>query len=177
MLIPYLGKEPDIKEASFIADDADVIGEVKIGKDSAVWFHSTLRGDISGIFVGERTNIQDNCVIHGEVGLPTIIGDEVTVGHAAILHGCTIGNRCLIGMGCIIMSRAEIGEGCIIGAGALIPEDKKIPPRSVVMGVPGKVMKKTTDEQIEFIVKRAHVYVERGKNYTGSQQLTVDSGQ
>lgn len=165
-----MDKRPDIKEACFVADDADIIGEVVLGKDTTIWFKSTLRGDVSGIFIGARTNIQDNCVIHGETGVPTFIGDDVTVGHGAILHGCTIGNCCLIGMGSIIMSRAEIGDGCIIGAGAVITEDKKIPPRSVVMGLPGKTVKKTTDEQIEFLLKRAEKYVGMGKFYKNSSR-------
>ena len=164
-LIKYEGKAPDTSRASFIADDADIIGEVVLGRDSGVWFHSTLRGDISGIYIGEKTNIQDNCIIHGEVGLPTILGDQVTVGHGAILHGCTIGNRCLIGMGSIIMSRVEIGDDCVIGAGALITENTKIPSGSVVMGVPGRVVKETSQEQKELILKRADIYVERGKLY------------
>lgn len=165
MKISYLGKEPELKEAGFIAEDANIIGEVVIGKDTTVWFKSTLRGDVSGIFLGDRTNIQDHCVIHGEDNVPTIIGDDVTVGHGAILHGCKIGNCCLIGMGSIIMSRVEIGDGCIIGAGALIPEDKIIPPRSIVMGMPGKIVKETTDEQIDFMIKRAKKYANVGRNY------------
>jgi len=171
MEISFLDNDPDTKKACFVAGDADIIGEVVLGKDSTVWFKSTLRGDVSGIFIGERTNIQDNCVIHGETGVPTIIGNDVTVGHGAILHGCTIGNCCLIGMGAIIMSRAEIGDGCIIGAGTVITEDKKIPPRSIVMGLPGKTVRKTTDEQIEFMLKRAEKYVNTGKIYKSESAL------
>ncbi|WP_214659152.1 gamma carbonic anhydrase family protein [Candidatus Formimonas warabiya] len=161
----FQGIEPDVKDACFVAPDANLIGEVRLGKDASVWFHTTLRGDVSGIFVGERTNIQDHCLIHGDRGVPTIIGDDVSVGHGAILHGCTIGNGCLIGMGSIIMSRTEIGDNCIIGAGALVTEDKRIPSGSVVMGVPGKVVKRITEEQVASILDRAQGYVERGKIY------------
>ncbi|MGI6066493.1 MAG: gamma carbonic anhydrase family protein [Bacillota bacterium] len=168
-VITFEGNEPEIKEACFIADDADVIGKVYLGKDSNVWFHSTIRGDIDSITIGEKTNIQDNCVIHVDAGSPVKVGNLVTVGHGVILHGCTVGDKCIIGMGSIIMNGAVIGDECIIGAGALIPEGKIIPPRSMVMGVPGKIVKQVTEEQAKGLTHGAEHYVKLGYEYRRKQ--------
>lgn len=152
------GIKPSIHEDAFVADTACVIGDVKIGKGSSIWYGAVLRGDIESITIGEFTNVQDNSVIHTETSTPTKIGNYTVIGHNAIVHGCTIGNNCLIGMGAIILNRAVIGDNCIIGAGALVSEGKTIPPNSLVLGVPGKVIREVTDEEIEGIKNNALRY-------------------
>jgi len=164
-LIVFDGKKPQIGDEGFIAPDADIIGDVVLGDGVGIWFHTTLRGDIAQIRVGEMTNIQDNSVVHVDFGTPALIGNYVTVGHGAIIHGCTIGDSCLIGMGSIIMNEAEIGSECIIGAGAVIPQKKRIPPRSLVIGVPGQVVGRVTDEQVKIIIRQAKGYAKRGIIY------------
>ncbi|NLY68116.1 MAG: gamma carbonic anhydrase family protein [Tissierellia bacterium] len=159
------GIKPSIHEDAFVADTACVIGDVKIGKGSSIWYGAVLRGDIENITIGEFTNIQDNSVVHTETDIPTKIGDYTVVGHGAIIHGCTIGNNCLIGMGAIILNNAKIGDNCIIGAGALVPEGKVIPPNSLVLGVPGKIMRQVTEEEIEAIRKNALRYYKLSKNH------------
>lgn len=164
-VLKFQDKEPQVGKGCFIASTASVIGEVFLGKDSSVWFNAVLRGDVDKIIIGEKSNIQDNCVVHMDFHVPAIIGNQVTVGHGAVIHGCTIGDRCLIGMGAVILSRAQIGEECIIGAGTLIPEGKVIPPRSVVMGVPGKIVRKVTSEEVENLAEQAEHYVEMSRKY------------
>jgi len=159
------GIEPNIHEDAFVADTAAVIGNVNIGKGSSIWYGAVLRGDIENITIGEFTNVQDNSVIHTETGIPTKVGNYTVIGHNAIVHGCTIGNNCLIGMGAIILNRAVIGDNCIIGAGALVPEGKVIPPNSLVLGVPGKVVREVTDEEIESIKRNAMRYNELYKKH------------
>ncbi len=163
MIHDFSGNTPKTGLASFIAWNADISGNVKMGKGSSVWFGSTVRGDLSPITIGERTNIQDNCVLHVDSANPLTIGDDVTVGHGAIVHGCTVGSRCMIGMGAIILSRAVIGDECVIGAGSLIPEGKIIPPRSVVMGLPGKVVRSVGEDEIPGILEISAHYVERSE--------------
>lgn len=152
------GLKPEIHSDTFIADNATIIGDVRIGKGSSIWYGAVLRGDIESITIGEFTNVQDNSVIHTETSTPTKIGNYTVIGHNAIVHGCTIGNNCLIGMGAIILNRAVIGDNCIIGAGALVSEGKTIPPNSLVLGVPGKVIREVTDEEIEGIKNNALRY-------------------
>ncbi|WP_075755709.1 gamma carbonic anhydrase family protein [Sporomusa sphaeroides] len=164
-VIPFKGLQPTIDNNVFIAEGARVIGDVSIEAHASIWFNTVLRGDVQPIRIGRYTNIQDNCTIHVWYEFPTVIGNYVTVGHGAILHGCTIASNCLIGMGAIILNYAEIGENCIIGAGALIPERKKIPPNSLVMGSPGKVIRQVSMEEIETIRQSALVYVQDAKNY------------
>ena len=164
-IIPFKGLQPKIDDSVFIAEGARIIGNVSIEAHASIWFNTVLRGDVQPIKIGRYTNIQDNCTVHVWYEFPTVIGDYVTVGHGAILHGCTIASNCLIGMGAIILNYAEIGENCIIGAGALIPERKKIPPNSLVMGSPGKVIRQVSIEEIEVIRQSASVYVEDAKNY------------
>src|SRR5699024_117623 len=136
MLISYNDKNPTVHETTFIAPGAYIIGDTTIGKDSSIWFNAVLRGDENSITIGEKTSIQDNSTVHLFEESPVVIGDEVTVGHNVIIHGCQIANRCVIGMGSTIMDNVEIGEECIIGANTLIPSGKKIPPRSLVLGSP-----------------------------------------
>jgi carbonic anhydrase/acetyltransferase-like protein (isoleucine patch superfamily) len=149
----------------FVADNAKVIGNVTIGKQVGIWFGAVIRADRDRIIIGDRSNIQDNCVVHTSKGFPVTIGNDVSVGHGAILHGCTIGNRVLVGMGAIIINGARIGEGSIIGAGAVITEGKEIPPNSVVVGVPGKIVKLVDQDQQQHILNNAVSYVELAKEY------------
>ena len=160
MVFNYYNLEPDIQNAAFIAPDATVIGNVRLGKNASVWFHATLRADINSITVGDNTNIQDNCVIHVDSDQPTTIGSNVTIGHGAIIHGCTIGNTALIGMGAVILNGAEIGDDCIVGAGALVTEGKKYPPRSLIVGSPAKNIYTISDEQMALLRKSAEEYVQ-----------------
>jgi carbonic anhydrase/acetyltransferase-like protein (isoleucine patch superfamily) len=165
MKFSYLDKKPNVHESVFVAPGAYLIGDVNIGKESTVWFNAVLRGDEGSISIGERTSIQDNVTCHLYEGFPLQIGDEVTVGHNAILHGCKIGNRCIIGMGSTILDGADIGEECIIGANTLIPSGKKIPPRSLVVGSPGKVVRELSERDLELIQLSIDTYVQKGKEY------------
>ena len=149
----------------FVAGNATVIGDVTVGKQVGIWFGAVIRADRDRIVIGDRSNIQDNCVVHTSKGFPVTIGNDVSVGHGAILHGCTIGNRVLVGMGAIIINGARIGDGSIIGAGAVITEGKDIPPNSVVVGVPGKIVKLADQVQQQHILNNAISYVELAKEY------------
>ncbi|MBN1431477.1 MAG: gamma carbonic anhydrase family protein [Methanomicrobiaceae archaeon] len=152
-------------DALFIAENATVIGDVSLGKDTGIWFGAVVRGDNERITIGEGSNVQDNCVVHVSAGHPINIGDYVSIGHGAIVHGCTIKDRVLVGMGSIILNGAEIGEDTIIGAGAVVPENKIIPPGSVVMGIPGKVVKDISEDQKAHILKNSKVYIELAGRY------------
>jgi carbonic anhydrase/acetyltransferase-like protein (isoleucine patch superfamily) len=158
---PYRGKFPQIEASAYIDPAAVIIGDVVIGEDASVWPRSVVRGDVHYIRIGERTNIQDGCVLHVmKDQYPLILGDEVTVGHSVTLHGCTIESRVLIGMGCIILNGAVIGSGSIIAAGALVTERTVIPPGSLVMGSPGKVKRSLTAIDQSAIEAYAKRYVE-----------------
>ncbi|MCI2393687.1 gamma carbonic anhydrase family protein [Aliiroseovarius sediminis] len=141
MIYELDGISPDIADDAFIAPDANLIGKVRIGARASVWFGSTLRGDNELIDVGAGTNVQENCVFHTDMGFPLTIGENVTVGHKVLLHGCTIGDGSLIGMNATVMNGAVIGNNCLIGAGALVTEGKVIPDGSMVLGAPGKVVR------------------------------------
>lgn len=143
-----------------------VIGRVTLRDQASVWYNAVLRGDVHDIVIGERTNIQDLSMLHATTGVsPTIIGNDVTVGHRAILHGCSIGHTSLIGMGAIILDEAEIGEYSLVGAGALVTPGKKYPARSVILGSPGKVVRETTDAEIEGFLESARHYVEMAQKH------------
>jgi carbonic anhydrase/acetyltransferase-like protein (isoleucine patch superfamily) len=165
VILSYLEKKPAVHETVFQAPGSYIIGDVKIGKNSSVWFNAVLRGDEDTITIGESCSIQDNVTCHLYEGSPLVIEDEVTVGHNAILHGCTIRKRCIIGMGSTILDGAEIGEECIIGANTLIPAGKKIPPRSLVVGAPGKVVREIGEKDLELIQLSIDTYVQKGKEY------------
>jgi carbonic anhydrase/acetyltransferase-like protein (isoleucine patch superfamily) len=149
----------------WIAPNAVVLGRVILKKNASVWFGAVLRGDNDRMVVGENSNIQDNSVLHTDVGQPLTIGDMVTVGHQVMLHGCTVGDGSLIGIGSIVLNGARIGKGCLVGAGALITEGKEIPDYSVVMGSPGKVIRSLTAEQAAGLTLGALHYVENWKRY------------
>jgi len=166
VIIPHHGCWPVIHETAFVAPSADVIGEVTIGSHSSVWFQVVIRGDVHSISIGNRTNIQDHTMLHvTRKRSRLVIGDEVTIGHRATLHGCAVGNRVLIGMGAIILDDAVIGDDCIIGAGALVTKNTVIPPKSVVMGSPAKVVRQVTDEELAFLPKSAANYVQDAMEY------------
>ena len=154
----------------WIAPTAAVMGDVTLGSDVGIWWHVVIRGDNDPITIGDRTNIQDGSVLHSDPGYPLDIGANVTVGHMAMLHGCKIGRGSLIGIGAVVLNGAEIGEECLIGAKALIPEGKKIPPRSLVMGMPGKIVGEVTDSHIERMERGTQVYVERWKSCAAGLQ-------
>ena len=165
MLYSYHDKKPSVHESVFIAPGAHLIGDVQIGEESTVWFNAVLRGDEGPIQIGKKCSVQDNVTAHLYEGFPLFVGDEVTIGHNAILHGCTIEKRCIIGMGSTILDGAIIGEESIIGANTLIPSGKKIPPRSLVVGSPGKVIREITEKDIELIQLSIDTYVQKGKEY------------
>jgi carbonic anhydrase/acetyltransferase-like protein (isoleucine patch superfamily) len=141
MIYALDGIAPQIDASAWVAPDANLIGNVVLGADTSIWFGATLRGDNEEIRVGAGTNVQENCVLHTDMGYPLVIGANCTIGHKAMLHGCIIGDGSLIGMGATILNGARIGNGCLIGAGALITEGKEIPDGSLVMGAPGKVVR------------------------------------
>ena len=149
----------------YIAPNATVLGQVELGEDVSVWFGAVIRGDVEKIIIGKGSNIQDLSVLHVDPGSPIIIGENVTVGHKVMLHGCTIGNNSLIGINSVILNNVEIGNNCLIGANTLLTEGTKIPDNSLVMGSPGKV-KKEVDENLKIILKAsAEHYVENGKRF------------
>jgi carbonic anhydrase/acetyltransferase-like protein (isoleucine patch superfamily) len=153
---------PDTKNAAFIAWNAEVSGDVILGKDVNVWFSAVLRGDMASISAGDGTNIQDGAVVHGDLDLPTVIGKNVTVGHRAVLHSCTIEDNCLIGMGAIVLGKSRIGENSIVAAGSVIPQNKEFPPSSLIMGAPAKVVRTLSSEEIHGILENAKAYAALG---------------
>ena len=153
-------KNPTISSSAFVADNATVRGDVTLGERSSVFFGAVLRGDRAPITIGSGTNIQDNCVVHVDYNYPVVVGQNVTVGHGAILHGCTVGDGCLIGMHATILNGAVIGDGCLIAAGALVPENMQVPAGSLVIGIPGKVVRPVSAAQAAAIKANEEEYLE-----------------
>ena len=153
---------------NWVAPNATIIGDVTLEKNTSIWFNATLRGDIENIYVGEGSNVQDGSVLHTDPGYPLKIGKNVTVGHLVMLHGCTIGDNSLIGIGAVILNNAKIGKNCVIGAKSLITENKVIPDNSLVVGSPGKVIRKVTDEEVKAIKENAIRYQKNWKKYSKS---------
>jgi carbonic anhydrase/acetyltransferase-like protein (isoleucine patch superfamily) len=152
------GVAPEIHEDSWIAPDANVIGKIVVEEGASVWFCCTLRGDNEEIRVGKGSNVQENCVLHTDIGYSLTIGEGCTIGHKAMLHGCTIGNNTLIGMGATILNGAKIGDNCLVGAGALVTEGKEIPDGSMVLGAPGRVIRQLDEATVEGLRKSAIGY-------------------
>lgn len=166
MIKEFDGIKPEIDESVFVAESADIIGDVKIGKNSSVWYNTVLRGDEGAkIRIGENTNIQDGTVVHVGWDVDTVIGDNVTVGHNALVHGCTIGNNSLVGMGAIVLNGAEIGEFCMIGAGALVTQNKKFPDGMLIIGSPAKAVRELTEEEKQSLIKSANDYYETAQKH------------
>lgn len=166
MIISYKGISPRLHKTVFTVETATIIGDVEIGEYSSIWFNAVVRGDVNYIRIGKRTNIQDNCTVHvTNETFPTILGNDVTVGHNVIIHGAVVKDRCLLGMGAILLDDTEIGEDSIIGAGALVTEGAKVPPRSLVLGIPGKVVRGLRDDEVAKILKAAQNYIEYSESY------------
>jgi len=149
----------------FIADSAEVIGNVRLQKKSSIWFGTVIRGDNELIDIGEGSSVQDNCTFHTDPGFPITLGKNCSVGHNAILHGCTIGEGALVGMGAIVMNGAKIGKECVVGAGALVPEGKEFPERSLIVGSPARVIRTLNDEQVKALTRAAPTYVKRSAQF------------
>ena len=160
-------REEQLDPTVYIAPGAVVLGDVTIAAQSSVWFNAVVRGDTEAIRIGSQTNVQDLCVLHADEGLPCVLGDRVTLGHAAIVHGATVEDDCLIGMRAVVMNGAKIGRGSIVAVGAVVTEGTQIPPASVVMGLPAKVVRSASEGDMERITHAAAHYVEQAKKYKG----------
>jgi gamma-carbonic anhydrase len=160
MIESYLGVSPDYDSSTFIAHNATVIGDVRLGPESSVWYNAVIRGDVNWIRIGAQSNVQDGAVVHVTHGTaPTLMGDLVTIGHSAVVHGCTIEDACLIGIGAVILDHAVIGEGSLVGARALVTGGTRIPPRSLVVGAPARVVRELSDEEVASVRQNAINYV------------------
>lgn len=158
------------KKAIFIAPDADLIGDVTLEEDASIWFHAVLRGDHDSIRVGKGSNIQDGCILHSDAGFPVQIGQYVTIGHGAIIHGCEISDGALVGMGAIVLNGAKIGKDCMVAAGALVPQNMVIPDGMLVMGSPAEVRRKVKPEERDANFKNALEYIQLGKEYKNGKR-------
>ena len=169
MIMLFKSIKPTIHETCFVAENASVIGNVQIGSKSSIWFGAVIRGDEDSIYIGENSNIQDNAVLHCDVGYPIKIGNFVTVGHGAIVHGAILGDNVLVGMGAIIMNGVEIGANSVIGAGAVCTENMVIPKGSVAVGIPAKVIKNADAHNKSLAMINAAAYVDLGEEYAKNQ--------
>lgn len=166
MIHPYRSLAPRVHATAFVADSAQIIGDVELAEDTSVWFCSVVRGDVNVIRIGRGTNIQDGTIMHvNRNGQPTIVGDFVTVGHAARLHGCRIADHCLIGIGAIVLDGAEVGEESLVAAGSLVAPGTRIPPRSFVVGTPARVRRAVDGEDLDLIRRSARNYIELKNEY------------
>ena len=158
-------KRPQLGPDCWVADSAEVIGDVRLGRGGSIWFNAVLRGDNEPIIIGEDTNVQDGVILHDDTGVPLTIGSRVSIGHMAMLHGCTVGDDCLVGINAVILNRAVIGARCIIGANTLVPEGKVIPEGSLVVGSPGRVIRSLTEDEVARIRMNAAHYREAALRY------------
>jgi carbonic anhydrase/acetyltransferase-like protein (isoleucine patch superfamily) len=156
---------PVVPESAYVADNATVVGDVRLGENCSVWFGAVLRGDSATITLGDNSNVQDNSVLHADEGVPLMIGADVTIGHQVMLHGCTIGDGTLVGIGAVVLNNARIGRNCLVGAGALVTEGKEFPDGSVIMGSPAKVVREMTPQQITAMRSAGPHYVKNGLRY------------
>lgn len=172
MIYTLKGKSPHLdKKVGFIAPSAELIGDLTISEGVNIWFNAVLRADVDSIRIGKNTNVQDCAVIHTDQGFPTTLGEGITIGHNAVIHGCTIEDNCLIGMGAVVLNGAEIGEDSLVGAGSLVSQGMKIPPRSLVLGSPAKVVKELKPGMIEAIRRNCSSYMSNSADYL--EELTV----
>lgn len=165
MISNFEGKTPRIDKSAFIAENATVIGDVTIGKNVSIWYNAVLRGDIAPIIIGDNTSIQDGSVIHCDIGISTVVGRNVTVGHNVMLHACEIGDNSLIGIGSIILGKVTVGKNSIIGAGAIVTPRTKIPDNSMAMGMPAKVVRTVSKDEADKLIEHAEAYVELMMRY------------
>ena len=159
------GVAPQVAASAWVADSAQVMGNVVLGEDASVWFGTVVRGDTESITIGAGSNIQDASVLHADFGKPLVVGERVTVGHQVMLHGCTIGDESLIGIGAIVLNGARIGKNCLVGAGSLVTEGKEFPDGSMIMGTPAKVVRQLTPEQIEGLRLSAQHYIDNARMF------------
>lgn len=159
------GVVPQLADSAWVADSAQVMGRVALAEDSSVWFGTVIRGDTESIRIGKGSNIQDLSVLHADVGMPLVVGENVTVGHQVMLHGCTVGDGSLIGIGAVVLNGAKIGKHCLVGAGALVTEGKEFPDGSMIIGSPAKVVRQLTPEQIDGLRASAQHYVDNARRY------------
>jgi carbonic anhydrase/acetyltransferase-like protein (isoleucine patch superfamily) len=159
------GVAPRLDASAWVADSAQVMGNVSLGADTSVWFGTVIRGDTESITIGRGSNIQDGSVMHADIGMPIVLGENVTVGHKVMLHGCTIGDETLIGIGAIVLNGARIGRNCLVGAGALVTEGKVFPDGSMIIGSPAKAVRALTAEQVESVRQSARHYVENARRF------------
>ncbi len=166
VIVAYDGKAPRVAASAFLAPGSVITGDVEIGEDSSVWFQTVIRGDVNFVRIGARTNVQDHSVVHVTSRTnPTVIGDDVTIGHRAVLHGCTVKDRCLVGIGAIVLDGAVVGPDAMIGAGALVPPRMVVPPGTLVLGAPAKVKRDLTPEEIAFFRTSAANYAGYAARY------------
>ncbi len=175
MILPFQGKYPKIDPSAFVADNALVIGDVEIGPDTSVWFYTIIRGDTNPIRIGSRCNIQDACVLHVGERHPTILGDEVSLAHRAVVHGCRLKNRSLIGIGAIVLNGAEVGEEAVVGAGSLVAPRTVIPPRTLAVGVPAKPVRPLREEDFYMVNHTIEDYQKLKEIYRSAPQSGRDS--
>ncbi len=168
MIVKVDGKIPNIDDSALVMENATITGDVTVSKDCSVWYSAVLRGDEDSIFIGERSNVQDNATIHCDPGMPVVIGEDVTIGHNAIIHSCKIGNKTVVGMGSVVLNQAEIGEGCIIAAGAVVMSKMVVPPHTMVAGTPAVIKKELGNEVVLRNVENAHEYVKLMTKYKES---------
>lgn len=167
-ILAYDGKAPRLAASVFLADGSVVTGDVEIGEDSSLWFGTVVRGDVNHVRIGARTNLQDHAVVHVTAGThPTVIGDDVTVGHRAVVHGCTVKDRCLIGIGAILMDAAVIGPDAMVGAGALVPPRMIVPPGKLALGSPARIVRDLTPRELASLADSAKRYVGYAAKYRG----------
>ena len=166
------GVAPQVAASAWVADSAQVMGDVRLGEDASVWFATVVRGDCESISIGAGSNVQDASVLHADIGQPLVIGERVTVGHQVMLHGCTIGDESLIGIGAVVLNGARIGRNCLVGAGSLVTEGKEFPDGSMILGSPARVVRQLSPEQIEGLRQSARHYMENARRFkAGLRQL------
>ena len=165
----FLKTNLDVDPAAFIAPNAILVGEIRVGAESSVWYGAVLRGDMEPILVGRRSNVQDGTIVHVDVGMPVTIGDRVSIGHRAVIHGCTIEDGCLVGMGAVVLSGSRVGAGALVAAGALVREGTMVPPGVLIAGVPGRILRELTPEERARVAANSDSYVEYTKRYLAGE--------